>query len=243
MKIFSDFPQGSLEWLAVRAGVITASEADALFTPLWKLKDGKGPDTYLSEKLAEKWLGAALPSFSSRQMEDGSLREIEGIKTFQFQYDVEVRRTSFIARDDMAVGCSPDGLIGEDCGLELKCPAADTHVKYLLAGVLPPEYVVQVHFAMFVTGFPKWIFMSYRPSFPHLIITVHRDEKIIKTIEQGVNDFLDRLDDGYKKLVELNDGKEPEENSFRASVLRGEVQPKPQSESGPMEPENSDVIP
>ena len=227
MRIFDTFDQGSLEWQAVRAGVVTASAADALFTPKFAIKEGKAVDTYLSEVLAEKWLGAALPNFLSRAMEDGHIIEAQARSTYQFIHSEEIRQVAFIGSDDMSIGCSPDGIIGKDKGFELKCPQADTHVKYLLANKVPDEYIVQVHFSMFVTGFKEWVFMSYRHGFHDFIKVVDRDEKIIETIHDGVDDFLVRLKLAYDCLVALNDGEPPPPNGFRQDVLDAQANPQP----------------
>jgi predicted phage-related endonuclease len=242
MRIYNQWEQGTAQWLAVRAGIITASEASVLFTPKWQISESKGADSYLAQKLSEKWLGASpANSFMSRQMEDGHLREDEGRKAYQFQYDVEVSRVAFIASNDLTVGCSPDGLVGSDMGLELKCPSAETHVKYLLANRVPEEYVTQVYFSMFVTGFQRWVFVSHRPAFPLFVKVVERDEKIMETIEDGVHDFLRKLETAYKCLVHLNGDREPGLNSFREECLKQEGDPAPVQQTQAQQPETSDV--
>lgn len=249
MRVFKNFDQGSMSWLAVRAGVVTASEVSALFTPKWKISESKGVETYLAQKLAEKWLGACdANSFMSKRMEDGHLREQEGRKSFQFAYDVEVCQVAFIASDDLTIGCSPDGLYernGVKSGLELKCPSAETHVKYLLAGQVPDDYIAQVHFSMYITGYSQWTFVSHRPGFPLFIKTVERDQQIMEVIEEGVTNFLKRLDTAYKCLIHLNDGQPPDVNTFRQAVLRGEVaetSPEPQQPVQQQDP-NSGITP
>jgi predicted phage-related endonuclease len=223
MRLYNQWEQGTAEWLAVRAGVITASEASALFTPKWKISESKGVETYLAQKLSEKWLGSSpANTFMSRQMEDGHLREQEARNAYQFQYDVEVSRVAFIASDDLTVGCSPDGLVGKDMGLELKCPSAENHVKYLLANEVPDDYITQVHFSMYVTGFCRWVFVSHRPSFPLFVKIVERDERIQGIIEEGVSNFLVKMDAAYKCLIAINGGMEPEPNSFRLDCLQQE---------------------
>lgn len=242
MRIWDSIKQGEMSWLSLRAGIVTASECSVLFTPLWKLSDGKGVDSYVAQKLAEKWLGASeTNSFMSKRMEDGHLREDEGRKAYQFQYDVDVSQVAFIASDDLRVGCSPDGLVGNDCGLELKCPAPEAHVKYLLANVVPADYIHQVHFSMYATGFSRWVFVSHRPGFPLFVKVVNRDEKIMETIEEGVDNFYLKLDTAYKCLVGLNAGMEPDKNTLRESVLQMEKPKKP--EPKPEQPETFDNIP
>lgn len=208
MKIH-DCIQGSEEWFRARAGIPTASEMDNLVTPLFKPREGAGVETYLSKKLAERWLGGPLPEFSSSwEMESGKIREEEAIPFFELEFKTEVRRVGFITSDDGRVGCSPDGLL-EVGGLEIKCPQAHTHAGYLIRGGVPKEYLAQIHGSMYVTGALEWKFMSYHRKFPPLVLTVKRDEKIIATIHAAVSEFCDNLDAAYKRLVDINGG-EPE---------------------------------
>lgn len=72
--------------------------------------------------------------------------------------------------------CSPDGLIGDDGGLELKNPAPKTQVKYLVKNELPSKYKCQVHGSLIVTGRKWWSFLSYCPGFAPLLVRVEWDE-------------------------------------------------------------------
>ncbi len=204
-----DVEQGSMEWLMLRAGIPTASELDALVTPKFKVKTGQGPATYLAAKVAEAWQGGPLPSFQGFDMEQGEILESEARAWLEFNGDVEIRKVGFITTDDGRVGCSPDGLLGEDCGLELKCPAAHTHTRYLLDGALPEEYAHQVHGSMFVTGFARWKFVSYRRGFPALVLTIERDEEKIAVIAEALTEFQARFDEAMERMIEINGGPPP----------------------------------
>jgi hypothetical protein len=203
-------PQNSPEWFEVRAGVVTASEFDSIITPLWKPRTGEGVETYLAKKLAERWLGRPLMTFSGGSMEQGTVREEEALPAYQFLTQESVERVGFITTDDGKSGCSPDGLL-EVGGVEIKCPEPHTHCSYLLAGVLPKAYAAQVHGAMFVTGAPFWKFMSYHRAFPPLILHVPRDEAIVDAIRETVGAFNEKLEAAYARIVELNDGPSPKE--------------------------------
>lgn len=198
MKIHN-LDQNSLEWLKVRAGKVTASGADALLTPLFKVKEGKGPFTYLCEKVAEGF-GEILPQFSSWETEHGQILEDEARKWYAFEFNEKLNDAGFCESDDGRCGCSPDSLIGEDGGLELKCPQGTNHVRYLLDGVLPEDYAVQVHFSMFVTGRPWWKFVAYHRSFPPFVLTVQRDESKCAKIAEALAGFYERYDAAMLKL-------------------------------------------
>jgi len=192
MKIL-DCTQGSPEWKSARLGIPTASEFDALVSPEWKIRTGQGPETYLYAKLCEKLLGFA-PDVSSFAMEQGTILESEARPCFEFEYESPVRQVGLCLSDDGRIGCSPDGLIGEDGGIEIKCPQPATHLKYLLEGELPPQYRAQVHGSMLVTGRAWWNFMSYSRQFPPLLVRVERDEKIEKTLRAALDVFLEKFD-------------------------------------------------
>lgn len=205
MRTLSGFTQNSLEWLQARAGVITASEADNLITPKFKVRDGKMVETYLAQKLAERWTGQPVAGYMSIAMDEGHILEEEALPWVEFELNTTVERPAFIVSDCGRYGCSPDGMTGE-VGLEIKCPQAPNHVKYLLAGTIPDDYMPQVQFSMFVTGFSQWRFLSYNRRFPKLNIVIERDEAAMAAIEQALEAFIPKLDAAYSRLVDLNGG-------------------------------------
>lgn len=198
--------QGSLDWMLARCGIPTASEFDQLVTPKWEIRKGEMPKTYLARKLAEKWIGGPLPGFGSIDMEFGQILEQEAIPWLELEHGITVQRVGFCTTDDGKIGCSPDGLIGDDCGLEVKCPNPHTHVKYLLAGKLPDEYAAQVHGGMLVTGRPRWRFISYHRHLPALDITVERDDVCGSALYEALEAFNDAFDAGWDHLCEINGG-------------------------------------
>lgn len=225
-----EFQQNSGEWMVARAGIPTASEFDQLLTPEFKLRIGQTPASYLARKLAERWIGGPLMTVGGMwAMEQGHILEDEAIPWYEFEQGVSIERVGLVTTDDGRVGYSPDGLIGEDGGLEIKCPEAQTHVRYLLDGCVPKDYLCQVHGAMYVTGCPWWRFLSYRRHFPALLVTVERDEMIQERIAEALTGFLARLDEGWARLVDLNGGPPPKREPMQFS-------------SAPPAPDVSDVV-
>ena len=201
MKIHKSVAQGSLEWLDIRLGKVTASECDALVTPLWKVKTGEGPRTLLYRKLAEKATGKPLEdAFESNAMLQGKLLEPEAIAYLELMEGVKVDRVGFVETDDGLAGCSPDGLIGENNGLELKAPRPQKHIQYLLDGVLPPEYAAQVQWSMFVTERPWWLFESYARGFPPLVVKVPRDPVAQAAMAGALATFNAAFDAAWKTV-------------------------------------------
>src|SRR5581483_7825322 len=109
-------------------------------------------------------------------------------------WDRPIKRCGFITDDAMRYGCSPDGLLSDDEGLEVKCPTAHTHLQYLMEGVLPKCYGPQVHGSMFVSGFSAWTFVSYHRKLPPLVVRVLRDEEIQSRISQAMDAWLANFD-------------------------------------------------
>lgn len=199
MKEFS-CAQGEHEWLQARVGKVTASEADQIMTPNFELRTGEMPKTYLARKLAEKVLNRPLEGFSTFETEQGELLEMEARRWFSFEHNHKVREVGFIEHDDGRCGCSPDALLDDDGGLELKAPQPTNHVKYLLAGELPKDYVVQVHFSLYVTGRAWWKFCSYRRKFQPFVFAVKRDEAIIEKIGKCLERFYKDFDEALERL-------------------------------------------
>lgn len=226
-SVIHNVDQRSEEWLKLRSGIPTASQFDQLVTPGFKVKEGLGPESYLAATLAEKWYGGPLPDqYTSFAMDQGTMLEDEAIPWFEFEFDTKVQQVGFVTCEGGKIGCSPDGLIGVDNGLELKCPAIHTHAKYLLRGEVPKDYLAQIHGAMFVTGRPKWTFVSYCRNFPTLVLEVQRDEKIQSVISEALASFLAKMQTGWDKLVRLNGG--PPEHLDRPTQ---QAQPQPENVS------------
>ena len=207
MKIHS-VEQNTLAWMELHIGLVSASGLGNLMTPEFKRRTGEMAKTYLYRKVAEAWRNQILlGTMGAFDTEQGMVLEEEARPFFELESGKTVRTVGFITNDQNTCGCSPDGLIeGEDCGLEIKCPAAHTHAKYLLEGILPLEYVTQVYGSLYVTGYPRWIFMSYRRKFPPFVIEIERDDEINAKIDDVVEDFCAKLADAKNRMAFLQAG-------------------------------------
>lgn len=197
-----------MDWAIARSGIPTASEADNLLTPLFKARDGKMVETYLCAKLSEKWLGGPLLGFNTFDTEQGNIIEEEARPWLACELEQEIEQVGLCLTDDSRVGASPDGVIraGPWVGVEIKSPQPTNHVRWLIDGVLPPEFRVQVHVGMYVTGATEWVFLSYRRNFPKLVVRIRRDEEIQEKIHGALETFLTDLDVAYERLCEINGG-------------------------------------
>lgn len=219
MKIHEGIEQGSLEWLTLRSGKVTASELNAIITPLGKIRTGDGVRTYRMRKLAERWLGRPLPSDADGiwDLEQGHILEEYARPAFTLETGLLTRKVGFISNDDCTVGCSPDGLIeGDKSGLELKCPHLETHIGYVLNGEVPEKYVAQVQGSLYVTGFDHWYFASYRRGLSMMVVKVEPDPNFQASLALAIETFLEDLDADWKAFIAVN-GPPPERKPFTPS--------------------------
>ena len=208
--IVHDVQQGTEEWKSLRLGIPTASELDNLITDAGMPRKGEMPRTYRAVKLAERWTGAPLQSFGGGVIEQGKIGEAEAVSRYEFDHDCKVERAGFITTDDKRFGCSPDGVVSNAYGLEIKCPQPVNHIKWLLAGGVPDEHILQCHGGMYATGMDRWRFVSYCPGFPMLVADVARDGDMIDAISEALEAFHEQLEQDYARLIELRGSKKEE---------------------------------
>jgi hypothetical protein len=195
--IVLDHKQGTPEWIQSRIGIPTASRFDELITPKTH-KPSASATRYRNEILAEWILGHPIEWGSSQWMERGTSLEKEARAWYEFERDVEVRETGLILRDDRKVGGSPDGLVGDVGGVEIKCPAAHTHIGYLLGD--GPDHTGQVQGLLYLTDRQWWDVVSYCPGFPASVVRVERDEDYIAALDEVLASFIEDLDAAKEKL-------------------------------------------
>lgn len=200
--IHDEFDQLTDKWLAMHVGRPTASEFHQFMTPTFEVRTGEMFSSFVARKVAEKWRGKPLSGFSTFATEQGMLREDEALPWLMLEYDCEIRRVGFVEAADGRCGCSPDGLIEPDGGVEIKCPEPHTHVRYLLAGCVPKDYLCQVHGSLYVTGRKWWQFVSYAIGFPKLVLTVERNEEIMQKIAKALETFYASFDDAIQRITE-----------------------------------------
>ena len=184
--------QRSPEWYAARRGVPTASEFGSIITPK-KREYAAAADTYINQLIDELVRPEAEQSFTgNRHTERGELLEDDARELYAFEHEVVPQQVGFILNDDGTLGCSPDSLIGNPGGLEIKCPDGPTHVKWLRAGGVPDEHKPQVHGCLIITGRAWWDFMSYCPGYEPLIVRVTPDsftEALQKHLERFLGEY------------------------------------------------------
>lgn len=182
--------QGSDEWLRARLGVPTASCYAKLITT--QGKRSAQADGYINELIGQRITGEIPETFKSDAMQRGNDLEPQARAYYELVTDNEVNEVGLII-NDIGAGCSPDGLIGNDGGLEIKCPKLSTHIGYLRAGKLPTAYVQQVQGCMYITEAEWWDFMSFHPDTESLIIRVYRDEDFIIALHNILKETINTI--------------------------------------------------
>ena len=186
MEIFS-FEQGTPEWFAARLGIPTAS----MFKAVLAKGGGKTRKKYLHDLAGERITGKQMEGFLSDHTQRGNDWEAEARETFASLSGLVPVQVGFIKNG--RCGCSPDSLIGETSGLEIKTTLPHIQNKRLTANKLPPEYKAQVQGCLMITERETWEFFSYcRVELP-LRVTVHRDEEYIKILQDELERFNDEL--------------------------------------------------
>lgn len=195
-----DCEQLSAEWFELRRGRPTASQFGRIITAK-TMKLAAAADEYIAELLAETYHVGPLSDIAappSRAMLHGTNTEPEARAWYSLERNVDVQEVGFVTTDDGRFGASPDGLMGVDGGLELKCPQGKTQVGYLLAGELPSEYRAQCHGQLIVTG-RKWVdFLSYCPGLPPLLVRVEPDG-----FTEALRAALDQFWDHYQTAKQV----------------------------------------
>lgn len=203
MKVI-DFPQGSAEWLASRAGKVTASRLEDV---LAKIKSGEAAARrdYRAQIVAEILTGHPQEDgYINAEMQWGLDNEILARGAYQVAKDIDVDPVGLVLHPTIdRAAASPDGLAGSGL-VEIKCPKTATHLQYLLAGEVPAKYQPQMQWQMACTERTWCDFVSYDPRLPDelqlFVVRLERDNARIKEMEAEVLKFLFEVDATLKAL-------------------------------------------
>lgn len=199
--------QGTAEWHAIRVGKVTASRVADVIA---KTKTGWGASraNYMAELVAERLTGTAAEGFTSAAMQWGTEKEPDARAAYEFQTDANVELIGFVSHPTIAAsGASPDGLIGDDGLVEIKCPNTATHIETLLGNAVPAKYVTQIFWQMACTGRMWCDFVSFDPRLPEsmrlFIRRLHRNDAEIARLEDLITQFLGELDQKVSELIRI----------------------------------------
>ena len=192
--IYHEVSQQSSEWFKLRLGLATASCFSKIITP----KTGeisKQAEGYANELIGEMITGENAEKFESYWMERGAMLEADASASYEVITGYALDRGGFITNDEMTVGASPDRRVldadGQVIGgVEIKCPAPDTHIENLLRGnAIDPKYYPQVQGQILIGGFKFVDWFSYHPDMPPAHIRTYRDDEYCEKLQDALNRF------------------------------------------------------
>jgi putative phage-type endonuclease len=199
--------QGTEEWFTIRIGKVTASRVADVIA---KTKTGYSAtrENYMAQLVCERLTGQKGDSFSNAAMQHGTETEPLARLSYEVTQNVLVDEVGFVPHPTIEMaGASPDGLVGDDGLLEIKCPNTATHIETLLSQSVPGKYNTQMQFQMACTGRQWCDFVSFDNRLPEelqlFVKRVPRDEVFIRLIEAEIVQFLAELDDKINKLMKV----------------------------------------
>lgn len=202
------------EWFAARLGKATASRVSDIVA---RTKSGYSTSraNYAAQLVCERMTGAKEEGFTNAAMQWGTEKEPDARAEYAFMRGVTVEEVGFIDHPALHFsGASPDGLVGVDGMVEIKCPISATHIDTLLNDTVADKYIVQMQWQMACTGRQWCDFVSYDPRLPEAmrlyVRRFPRDAERIAELEREVAAFLaevDRTVDALKaRYMPANDG-------------------------------------
>lgn len=195
MKIIN-CEQGGATWFNHRLGKPTASHFGELVTPLGTPRKGAALRAYAIELLTERLTGYPAQHFETDAMRRGVELEPAARKWYSLVTDARVHQVGFIASDCGRWGASPDGIIADKRGLEIKCPGQNNFVAIAESRQLPDDHLLQVQAALWITGYAQWdyvLFTDCRGLVPQ-IIEVRPDKAIHNAFAEILPRFCETLD-------------------------------------------------
>lgn len=199
--------QGSAEWRQARCGSLGASRvADALA----KTKSGWGASraNLMAELIAERLTGVPADNYTNAAMQWGTATEPDARAAYEFRHDIDVGLVGIVRHPVIAMThASPDGLVGEDGLIEIKCPSTATHIETLLGASVPGKYLTQIQWQLACTRRAWCDFVSYDPRLPEehrlFVRRVPRDDRFIEELEREVETFLAEVDHKLSRIAAL----------------------------------------
>jgi hypothetical protein len=190
--------QGTQEWLTSRLGCPSGSGFDKIITASGK--PSTQSESYINQLIAELMTGETTYVKVTDAMQRGTELEPMARKFYELASGNSVMEVGFCKHDTLECGVSPDGLVGDEGGLEIKCPSPSWHCAYLRAGKVPTKYIQQVQGCMWITGRQWWDFVSYHETMPALIVRVERDDDFISLLAEEVAKAVDTIQLEFNRL-------------------------------------------
>lgn len=192
--------QGSAAWFNLKLGVISASNASKVVAK----KDSETRATYMAELAAQVCTGDQ-EELNSKYLDWGNQYEAAARSSYEFSSGETITQIPFVYKDESyREGCSPDGIVNNKKGVEIKCPYNAVHyIKFLTEDKIKSEYQWQCQYTLRVMGADSWDFCQYHPNMkvsPLKVITIGRDEEKQKAFDDLVPAFIEDMDKMLAKI-------------------------------------------
>ena len=189
--------QRSDEWFAARLGKVTASRVADVIA---KTKTGPSAsrENYSTQLVLERLTNKQAESYTNAAMQWGTETEPMARQAYELKRGLFVNEIGFVDHPTIEMsGASPDGLVGTDGLIEIKCPNSATHMETMLTQKVPAKYIPQIMWQMACTGRNWCDFVSYDPRFPEnlqiFIERVEYDPTYVRMLELEITQFLDEV--------------------------------------------------
>jgi putative phage-type endonuclease len=199
-----DCEQGSDEWKAHRAGSLGASSVADMVTTT---RSGWGASraNLAARLICERLTGVPQESYVNAAMQWGTETEPQARQMYEFMRDTQVSQVGLVLHPTIDKShASPDGIVGDDGLLEIKCPQSANHIETLLSEQIDGKYIKQMQWQMACCDRAWCDFVSFDPRLPAdmqlFVKRVPRDAAMIAELEKEAKVFLSEIDDTIAKL-------------------------------------------
>ena len=194
IKYYDEVIQGSDEWHSLRCGLLTASEMKLIITPTLKIASNDKERAHMYELLAQRVTGYVEPSYVNDDMLRGQTDEVYARMEYSKSY-AEVTDAGFVTNDKFGfkIGCSPDGLVGDDGMIECKSRRQKYQIETILSGEMPDDYLIQVQTSLLVTERSWCDFISYCGGLPMFTLRIFPDAEVQQAIVAAATSFEEKI--------------------------------------------------
>jgi len=190
IKYFYDIEQGGNAWFEARLGVVTASKMNLLLTPTGKPAKNEKVLDYAYKIVGERATWRMDYEYQGFEMERGQIEEDLARNIYNDKY-ADVRLCGFVENNDYGfkIGASPDGLVGDDGGIEIKSRLTKFQIKTVVEDVIDQQYMNQIQACLLITGRKWWDFVQYSNGMPLYVKRVFPDQAIHAAIIEACTAF------------------------------------------------------
>ena len=203
--VYHNVDQNTDAWQALRLGRVTASSFVKWLTQKLRLSDSQTAESYMLDVVGEIISGRNVEIPTTKAMQWGHDTEPIAREVYEHITGHDVADGGFVSYGER-FGCSPDGLIGDDGGLEIKCPfTIREHLRVVLERKLPPAHRLQVLSSLWMTGREWWDYCSYHPAVPNVnaamfVTRVEMSDSERDAMQQAAESFAARIDRTLQRL-------------------------------------------